>query len=54
MWTTIKKFIRKHKKTILYSLGVATISYLAYSYFFKTSEVKLSAFLKAVKEGYVE
>ena len=54
MWESIKKFIRKHKNKILIGVGVTALTYLGVYYLTKQTDIKLSGFIQAVKDGYVK
>ena len=53
MWPNIKKFVKKHQKKILTTLVVIGLGYLLFNYATSEDSVKLSAFCKAIKAGYV-
>lgn len=54
MWGKLKKFVIKHKTKIIAAIGITTLGYCTYQYFKDESSVKLSAFVAALKKGYVE
>lgn len=53
MWAKIKKFVKKHRSKIILTIGILTVGYCTFDYLTKKSEVKLSAFFKAIKEGFI-
>ena len=53
MWTNIKEFTKKHRGKIMLAFGFLAVGYYTFDYLTKKSEVKLSAFFKALKEGYI-
>mgnify|MGYP000306609992 CR=1 FL=1 len=54
MWSKVKNYAIKHRKTILISLGAAVIGYFSLNLLTSEQGVKQSAFFKALKAGYVE
>jgi hypothetical protein len=54
MWPRVKKFLQDHRKQIVVGMAVVAVGYVTYKYFTNESDVKLSAFVKALKEGYIE
>ena len=54
MLSKIKTFISKNRNKILIALGLIVGSSILYSYAVDESNIKFSAFLKALKEDHID